>query len=463
MDERTTASDLQNAMDRARLIEVDHRGLMPIDEARAVVKAATEFRRGRGRRVGGEIVLERDVLWAALLSLEDAREFLRQARRLVWTAEPRGPGNAALAERYGAGVLPWIGDHVDADGGLEDTPACLAATLIAIGTAKAFELAYRIQRVNGSVPHAVRLFKSWMRAHPRTGFPRLADRAEAGERRARKMLRHLANRNPAAVHEAIRRKRGREATDALLEKIRVVSHLTESAVLSLLDLAAEREIDTETTPWPIFRSRAKGAPIYHGMRMIAARARRGDRWGIVFERLIGSSPENALVEVYRYGSSVRPGLSPDHCRALPFEVEQATHEEAGLEGVVVHGPAGRLELEGAMVDRLHLKTRGLVFQERREADYVHRLRAYLAHFPDAFWIRPDRAVRPLEIGKGPEVIVDTHAFTHVLGTDASDIPSRDKFWLAKPSDTRIFRTLARALVDRDSRQFRPGKSNLDWR
>lgn len=463
MDVRTPASDLQNAIDRARPIEVDHRGLMPIDEARAAVDAASEFRRGRGRRIGGDIVLERDVLWAALLSLEDAREFRRHARRLVWTAEPREQGNAALAERYGAGILPWIGDHVDADGDFVDTPACLATTLVAIGTAKAFELAYRIQRVDGSVSRAVRLFKAWMRAHPRTGFPRLADRAETGDHRARKMLRHLANRNPAAVHEAIRRKRGREATDALFEKIRVVSHLTESAVLSLLDLAAEREIDTETSPWPIFRSRAGGAPIYHGMRMIAARARRGDQWGIVFERLIGSSLENALIEVYRYGSNVRPGLSPDHCRTLPFEIETPNDEVAGLEGVVVHGPAGPLELEDAMIDRLHLKTRGLALKERKEADFVHRLRAYLAHFPDAFWIRPARAVRPLEIGKSPEVIVDTHAFTHVLGTDASDIPSRDKFWLAKPSDTRIFRTLARALVERDVRQFRPGKSNLDWR
>jgi len=463
MDERTTESDLADAIGRAGLTEVDDRGLMPIDHARHAVERAREFRRGRGRRVGGAIVLERDFLWAALLSLEDPREFLRHARRLDWTEEPRGENNIALAERYGAGILPWIADHVDPEGDFLVTPACLSSCLLAVGSRRAFELAYRIQRVNGSVPSAVRLFKSWMRAHPRAGFPRLADRAEAGDHRARKMLRHLANRKPGAVREAIAKKRGPEATDALLEKLRVVSHLTESAVLSLLDLSAEREIDTERSPWPIFRSRAAGAPVYHGMRMVAARARRGNRWGIVFERLVGSSPDSARVEVYRYGSDVKPGLSPDHSRPVTFEIARDNDAGTGLDGVVVRGPAGRLELEDAMIERLHLKTRGLVLAEPEANDFVHRFRAYLAHFPDAFWIRPIRAVRPLDIGKSPEVIVDANEFTHVLGTDASDIPGRDKFWLAKPSDTRIFRTLARALVERDPRQFRPGKSNLDWR
>jgi len=89
------STDLALALERAAVDQRDGRALMPLADARAIVEAARDF--------AGEPT-DRDRLWAALLSLENAREFVRHARRLRWHDEPAPPDDVAAFERYGNGL-----------------------------------------------------------------------------------------------------------------------------------------------------------------------------------------------------------------------------------------------------------------------------------------------------------------------------------------------------------------------
>jgi hypothetical protein len=82
--------DLRAAMRDARLPILEERGLMPLAEARDLLAGTTVFTEGKGRMVDGTFVLESDRVWAALLSLEDAAEFVPHARRLRRRAIVRG-------------------------------------------------------------------------------------------------------------------------------------------------------------------------------------------------------------------------------------------------------------------------------------------------------------------------------------------------------------------------------------
>jgi hypothetical protein len=67
-------------------IRLDRRGLIPLTQARRRVKAAKSIQRGKSHKIPGQLSepTDGDFLWAALLSLGSAREFVREARRLSW-------------------------------------------------------------------------------------------------------------------------------------------------------------------------------------------------------------------------------------------------------------------------------------------------------------------------------------------------------------------------------------------
>lgn len=129
----------------ARLPVLDERGLMPLAEARELLAGAAVFRRGEGRMIGGRFVLESDRLWAALLSLEDAAEFVTHARRLHWETNVRGTHNLAPYERYGDGILPWIAARVNEAGILDNVPWCVLPCLLASGSKDAFDVAATVR------------------------------------------------------------------------------------------------------------------------------------------------------------------------------------------------------------------------------------------------------------------------------------------------------------------------------
>ncbi|HRI69699.1 MAG TPA: hypothetical protein PK156_35965 [Polyangium sp.] len=142
-----SAPQVAAIMRAARVKRTDARGLLPLAEARRFLAATDVFRRGKARLVRGVRVFESDRVWAALLSLENAEEFVRHAKHLSWEFGGRGRNETAVLERYGAGILPWIESRLSDETELVNIPSCVLPCLLALGTASALELALRIHSV----------------------------------------------------------------------------------------------------------------------------------------------------------------------------------------------------------------------------------------------------------------------------------------------------------------------------
>ena len=128
-----------------------------------------------------------------------------------------------------------------------------------------------------------------------------------------------------------------------------------------------------------------------------------------------------------------------------------------IEGEKVTGVARPLVLHQSMIKEYDLRP-GMCVESGNNSAFNLRLRAYLARFPDAFWVDPKKVVRHLSLGKDPKVLVVSTAFEHVVGPEQDRAP-----WDVLPSASPVYRSLARALVKGDAKAFKPGKSNLDWR
>ena len=446
-------SDLDIAIANARLDPPDDRGLMPLDTANEIVKNARTFASAKDA--------ETHELWAALLSLPNAKEFVRHAKRLKWEDEPAADTVLAPHDRYGDDIFPWIEEAV-ADNELTAVPLFLPELLIEIGSRPAFDLVFELERVDGSSQDAALLFREWVEIHPELAFAQLADRAEFGEPRARKLFRHLANLDPDTAFKHVAKSRGEEDAEALFEALCIVRHLAETSVLSIFDLSAEGEMDAPDPQWPMFHSDRTPATIYHAMRLIAVRERSGNDWGVLIERIGGSAPDNAVVEPYVYGSNVVPGLAREACRPIEITMDRPADEE-GFDGVTVEGAAGKLVLSNKMMTHLGLRQRGLGSLPPDQQAFVMTLRAYHGHHPNALFTEPAQVAALTKVDGPHDVVLVSESHAHVLGTAFEVVTRRDKFWQVRPSDTRVFRSLARAIVERDGSLFRPGKSNLDWR
>ncbi len=442
-------NDLELALDRAGEAR-DDRSLIPLDRARAIVEPASAFD-------GSDE--ERARLWAALLSLEDAREFVQHARRLRWRAEPAAPDDIAAFERYGNAVLAWP-EAAIRERDLAERPETMLACLLEVGTPRAFDLLFDVETIGGDRSDAERLLREWIETHPALGYSLLADRAERNGVRARQLLRHLANLEPHRVARELASSRGAEDTDALLEALCVIRELTEASIVAVLDMAAEGEIGAVGAEWPMFHAKGSDADIYHAMRMVAVRSRSDNRWGVVIERVAGATPETGAVEAYCYGSHVEAGRAADASMPLGLTVTPA-EADAALP-CRVEGPKGAFDLTEDDVGRLGLKQKGIASLPHASQAFVLSVRAVLAEHPRAFR-RPAEAIAALVGIDDGHVILDTDDYAHVVGTTAEVVTRRDRFWATRPGDTRVFRSLARAIAERDPGLFRPGKPNLDWR
>ncbi len=141
------APQVAAAMRAARVKRTDTRGLLPVMEARRFLTAIDVFRRGKPRLVRGTRVYDGDRIWAAMLSLENADEFVRHAKRMAWEFSGRTRNDTAALERYGPGILPWLESRLSENGELTNVPSCVLPCLLAIGTTGALELALRVQSV----------------------------------------------------------------------------------------------------------------------------------------------------------------------------------------------------------------------------------------------------------------------------------------------------------------------------
>lgn len=215
-------SDVEAAMYSAQLDEIDERGLMPVEEARRVLAGVSEFVRGREVLVNGRVVLDSDLLWAALLSLAGADEFVRVAIGLRWGAHIRGMDNLSAYDRYGDGILPWVRSRIGDDGVLRNVPWCVLPCLLESSSVEAFEIAASITGVNtwteGDPPwveqyvDAGETIRRWMARHSDEGFRELAS---AGPVSAR-VLRSLFGEDPRGTQRRLRAAVGKNRADAWL-------------------------------------------------------------------------------------------------------------------------------------------------------------------------------------------------------------------------------------------------------
>jgi hypothetical protein len=244
---------VENAMRDAGISNRDARGLMPLAEARACVQKATEFRRGSGRMIGETWVFDSDILWAALLSLEDVEAFNREAKRLNWFFHPRDPLSTALHQRYGDGITEWLASHLRPNGVLLNVPWCLLNHIVAVGTLEAFHIVNNTRDVDFRQdpeawpgPFATdspgdydkydllpspepdgdqyfqegnKLLQAWLDRHEALGFPLLAESADQGNRRAVFFLKTMASDGIYPVFQLVSDAREEEWTAALFDRL----------------------------------------------------------------------------------------------------------------------------------------------------------------------------------------------------------------------------------------------------
>lgn len=505
--EPSIAGFVESAMRDAAVAHRDERGLMPIAEARALVQGATEFRKGGGHLTGGTSVLASDRLWAALMSLADAAEFVREATRIRWFFHPRGKDNIAPLERYGDAILPWLASLLRQDGRFVNVPWCALPCLMRISGDEAFNLIWRSKAIADGTgdewpgPFAVDdpgdadqrtgtrfkepaprepdddangLALGWLMAHSPGCLPALARRAAESDERARIMLKTLADLTPAKTFDGVAKGLGVAEAEALFAAIGSSTRLDERVVLWTLSTGAGR------SDWPELHA-ADPDRAYHALRLIAVRQRLGEGFWILFQRLEGSDPGSLRIETWCYGTE---SIGPRGTQEVPFYVDYLDQEDLpreslppevernpyDIEGLTVTGPAGPLTLTSAMITDLDLRPNLATASDASPSRLVLLLRAYLAVHPGSLWDDPRSA--PEALLSGPDylgdddfdVLVVSDAFEHVLGPTGADDASRpDGRWRIDPASSPVFRSLARAIVARDGSLFEPGESNLDWR
>jgi hypothetical protein len=213
------------------------------------------------------------------------------------------------------------------------------------------------------------------------------------------------------------------------------------------------------------------------MRVIAARSKTGDDWGILFEVVQGDLLQGPGDQVrwpvtnqhYRYGSGVpsggrylEDGRAIGMHRVLPRGfAAKAFAVPASFDGVKVVGPKGTkpIVLTSALVKKQRLAPGRACSKRIEDWPSVIAVRARLAQDPGAFWGDPKALAKKVLGIAQPVVVVVSDAFEHVSG------PALGKRGpdAHLPSASKTFRSIAAAIVARDAKRFVPGKPNVSWR
>jgi len=432
---RTPAYSLRFADETRRAgAEPDERGMMPLALARKIVASTEVFTRD-GPPPG-------DTVWTALLSLADAAEFSREASRLTWSFPYlRGWDIEDAVIRWGSGALPWLEAMLDLCGGRvpggPGAPFYFVGThLLAVGP-EAAKAVLRVERAGDSDPDRLGFVKDWLGRHGQPAWAALGELALAGDASAKRVLGALARRSPGSVRKQL----GKDVYARVLGD--ALAALEASAVLAVLDAAAAADV-TERVPWPTLVAGA-GHFEYHAMRVVAARAKKGDDWGVLIEvvqgDVIGDEEDvrwPATIQQYTYGTRVPSGGAYlGDARPIPKGVAR--------------------ELDDARVAALDLRRGQSITGEITDWASVLALRAAVAESPDALFPPADQVVSKLGIARA-EVLLDVRALEHVGGT------ANGKGALARlPSASPSWRSIADVIAARDPKRFDPGTPNTDWR
>lgn len=438
---------------------LDARGLLPVDAARAILESASIVDRD-----------SLDAIWAAMLSLEGAKELVESTAHLEWQMPVRGRDNVALVERYGKDALQWIRTR-SRHGVLINHPWCVVPSILAIDDAAALELLLSVDGVAidaGDMKYwqftpadlsgreeehrrgALDMVLEWTRLHPDVGFPLLARHAR-NNARAAEALRKIALVAPGVVKSRLERAGELQlATDLGLPL-----QLTAESILAPLDQACSGQ----GNGWPWFVQGVDGRTEYFDLRLVAVRATTGDGWAIVLERLQGCDPDSFQVNRYAYGPGTVNGSDFDHSHFLESDFDIECEEDAPVfHGGIAHGPAGDLTLDESLFAKHDLRP-GTSCEFGGWPARTLAVRAYLAEHGNVFFPPPEEALAAANV-EGSEVFLVSHAFAHVSGNPMPD--HEPKPWHVLPSQSKAYRSLAEALVARDPSLFEPGDSNLHW-
>ena len=403
----------------------DRRGLMPLAYARKAIA------RWRKRPIMNGFFSSE--YWAALVSLADAAEFLRTVKGARWSKQPTGTDRVAPALRYGEAILPWLASFVDKRGVIAKHAIDVEWNLVSIGGPRALEVLLRIASDRTEV------IEDFIDTHRKAAYRAFDELSRGGNVRAREVLLAFVAAAPSRRRKELAAALGARASAALLAG--ASGALEAGAILKVLDAAAIADSD-HRLDWPDFEAYASNFT-YHAMRVIAARSRTGDDWGIVFEVVLGDLPGRpprvrwpAAIQQFYYGSRVRSGGSYLE-DARPLRVPKAAVTSREIE---------RLDLRPRMAGR----------EPPDSWPFVLAVRAALARDRAAFWNSPAMAIEALDLGPRAQIIVACDAFAHVVGRGHGKP-------VGLPSKSPTYRSIARAIVDRDPARFDPGKPNTDWR
>ncbi|MBX7196017.1 MAG: hypothetical protein K1X94_28435 [Sandaracinaceae bacterium] len=427
-------------------VSLDERGYLPLERARAIVKSSTRFTRD------GEPPAEPrgDVLWAALLSLEDGPELAREGARLEW-AFPflRGWNNEDAVIRYGDDALPWLEAMLDAHGpsvaSMPMGPFYFVGThLLAIGP-DAARAVLRVERDPEPDPDGLGFVSEWLARHGAPAWKALGSLARAGDTSAKRAISALAKRSPSQVRRQLGAALAKELLDTNGDAVGTAKTALEaSSILAVLDAAARTPI-SDRLPWPTLVARAGHFEV-HAMRVIAARAKKGDDWGILVEvvqgDILGSEDDvrwPATIQRYTYGSKVASGgRYLEDVRRLPPSLRDAAPDAARCEA-------------------LDLRPMRSITGMVSDWPSVLALRALVADAPETLFPPAAGMLGALGLA-GAEVLLDVRRFEHVDGTAHGRGPLK-----RLPSQSASWRSIADVIAARDPARFDPGAPNTDWR
>jgi hypothetical protein len=179
--------------------------------------------------------------------------------------------------------------------------------------------------------------------------------------------------------------------------------------------------------------------------MLVARERGSETWGIVFERLEGAGRDDFRVHRVMYNIRRGSGETEEEPSFQSFGSNGAASNGAVAR---VRGPAGELAVTRALIEERDLRPGWVTAEGVASSRFSVLVRAYLSEHPQAFWLGADEAAALLSFDGEAQILVDTDAFEHTLGS---------------ADEAAAFQSLARAVAARDPSQFDPGTPNTDWR
>lgn len=406
-------------------LALDARGLMPVEVARARLKDVRVYQRENA-----------DVVWAALLSLETADEFVAAANRLEWKFPMlRGWENRDAVVRFGVGALPWLETLLDRiKGKVGSIPALpfffVCTHLLALGP-EAVNAVLRVRKDGDADPDGLGFVTEWLERQGDAAWAALVRSTSPEATRAVDVLKARAPKD-VAKHQKRAGLTGKRAKQPL----------TAEVILRVLDAAASAPM-TARIPWPSMHA-SSGHFEFHALRVIAVRQDAGDHWGVLIEVVQGdvldaSAEWPAVVQQYTYGSKVQSGgRYLLDSRPLPPKLKKVKVDAA---------------LERSLDLRRGQSTTGAV----ERWDDVLALRAALAS--DKVLLFPP-AVKVAKVLKVPKakVLVVSDAFEHVEGVVIG------KGELARlPSSSVAWRSIAEVIASRDPKKFEAGRNTVDWR